>query len=111
MSITLREVAAGRRRFLMDLRTLMGRFDREQESLENLIKRILANPKRIPEPKDMLRMLDILNEILNAEDTFITLLTFGLPDTVYERQYGGRTTKRGRAPAIKPPREKQTYGK
>lgn len=87
MSLTLREVARGRRRFLQDLRTLMAGVDREQEQLERAIKRILSNPNRTPEPRDLARMLDNAMEIIMALDLFLKVLREGLPDGPYERRY------------------------
>jgi hypothetical protein len=96
MSLSARELALGRRRYLRDLSYLMNQVDREQEQAEKYIKTILNNPKRIPEPKDYERIAQAYIEIIPALDTFAKLLNSGLPDGPYQRQYQQRrrTTRR-----------------
>lgn len=96
MSLSVRELSRGRRRYLQDLRYLMGRVDREQEQVERYLDTIKGNPKRIPEPRDLERITTAYEEIIPTLDTFAKLLKSGLPDGPYVRQYGRQTRRRRR---------------
>lgn len=94
MSLNVADLVKGRRNFLMDLKFLMSVVDREQEQVERAIKTMLANPKRVPEPKDYERIAEQYVQIIEALDLFAKLLKSGLPEGGYLRQYGRRRTRR-----------------
>ena len=96
MSITVRELIRARRNYLQDLRWLMSQVDREQETLERVIKRILQNSRRVPEPKDYENMARRYIEIIKQIDIFAKLLKSGYPNQNYVRQYGTVPKKRRR---------------
>lgn len=86
MSITVRDVSRGRRNYYRDLQALMRNVDTVQERAERRIKTLLANPKRIPEPKDLEALIEDQREIVQQLDIFSKLLRQGLPNFAYERK-------------------------
>jgi len=93
MSLTVRDVVRGRRNYLLDLRSVMAMIDKEQEEVERRIKTVVANPKRIPEPKDFEAISTAYMDILDRLELFSKLLGTGLPSGAYERQYQRKDSK------------------